>query len=232
MPLEFSDGIHLLDLRNTLAECPKLRSLALIECELWLSSEEPIQPVSLPDLEVLDLRVLADEDVLMFLISFILPGSNNLAFGISIHSSIPQYAMARLRDFMRRSNVTRLCIGADFITFINHLDWLLATPEDDIFTIQELALCGYRFSKPVDNQPLNANHFPFLHTLHLMGGSDLDADKCRQILDASKVQILRTDNSRELVAALSGIVPSVEYRRYFTICHGESDLEWPLYVLD
>ncbi|KAG8702066.1 hypothetical protein FRC08_003718 [Ceratobasidium sp. 394] len=230
MPFDFRvPRPTLLEIRNALASCPQLCSLTLVEFIFDITPGVSIQPVFLPNLDTLDLRVIFDDDELMGLVSCIVPGSNALAFSVSFDSDMPEDIKAKLQHFIRRSKVTRLCIDARFYD-TSDLNWLLAPPAGETSAIQELALCSYNFEKFSIKQPLDARRFPFLHTLHLMHCKGLNMDNCRRILDASAIQLLQMDESRSFVAKLSGIVPSVEYRRYFTICHGESDSEWPVYV--
>ncbi|KAG9089587.1 hypothetical protein FS749_001222 [Ceratobasidium sp. UAMH 11750] len=231
MPFEFrTPHPTLLELRNALAACPQLYSLTLIECMFDISPEESIEPVYLPNLNMLDLRVTSNDDELVAIISCVVPGSNTLAFSVSFDPDMSKDTMTKLRHFMERSKVTRLCVDAS-LDNTDDLNWLLAPPTGEISTIQELALCAYTFEGSSIKRPLDMHSFPSLHTLHLMGCKRLTMKKCRRILNASAIQLLQMDEPRKLVAKLSGIVPSVEYRRYFTICHGESDSEWPVYTL-
>ncbi|KAG8694329.1 hypothetical protein FRC09_009910, partial [Ceratobasidium sp. 395] len=109
-PFDF-DWPTLLQLRNVLVACPKLRSLALIECNFEIDSQALIEPVFLPDLEILDLRWFdpEDDDQLLVLMSCIDSGPNELAFSLSTSETISVDTIAKLRRFIRRYNVTRLC---------------------------------------------------------------------------------------------------------------------------
>ncbi|KAG9118277.1 hypothetical protein FRC07_007286 [Ceratobasidium sp. 392] len=230
MPFEFIvSGLKLLELRNALATCPELRSLALIDCQFETSPEAPVEPVFLPNLEVLDLRFYSD-DSLTAMISMIHPGSKALAFSVSFEQFMSQAIMAGLRYFMEQSNVTRLCIEGDFNP-TNDLGRLLVPPGGKVSAVQELAINCYNFEKLTVKQPFDAYRFPFLHTLHLMDCYGLDVHKCNQPLDASTIQVIKVDEPA-LEAGIPGAVPSIEYSRYFTICNGEGECEWPLYLFD
>ncbi|KAG8711194.1 hypothetical protein FRC09_020721 [Ceratobasidium sp. 395] len=223
----------LVELRNALVACPKLRSLALIECEFEFDSEVSIEPVLLPNLEILDLRVTTDDDELVALMSCIDSGPNELAFSVSLDPDTSEDAMAIMLHFIRKSNVTRLCIDSTLIEHSIDLDWLLALPQGETLAIRELALCSYYVRKDTPlKQPLSADHFPFLHTLHLMRWGELHVHTCRQVLETSAVQVLRFDEPQYgTVPEMTKVAPFVEDCRFSTGTSSKGDnLEWPIYV--
>ncbi|KAG8753949.1 hypothetical protein FRC12_011363 [Ceratobasidium sp. 428] len=230
MPYEFKwSQPTLVQLRNALAACPKLCSLALIECNFGTESRAPIEPVLLPDLEILDLRSLENGNELVALMSCIDSGSSELAFSVSTDETISANATAKLRQFITKSNVTRLCLDAT--VDVTDLDWLLALPKGKNLAIRELALCAYNFEGVEFDQPLRSGRFPSLHTLHLMECEGVDVRVCRQLLDASAIQVLRFDNPRTIVQEMFRVAPSVEHCRFSTsIAYREDNREWPVYV--
>ncbi|KAG8732781.1 hypothetical protein FRC12_019136 [Ceratobasidium sp. 428] len=231
MPWEFKwPESTLVELRNALSACPKLRSLALIDCGIRTSPRVSIEPVLLPDLEILDLRSLDDDDELLALISCIDSGSTELAFSVSTGESISADAMAKLRQFIRKSNVTRLCLDA--AVDVDDMNWLLSLRQGETLAIRELALCCYHFKGVELHQPLRASRFPCLRTLHLMGCTGVDVRVCRQLLDDSTIQVLRFDNPRVVAEQeMFGVASSVEPCLFSTsIANGEDHCEWPVYV--
>ncbi|KAG9118280.1 hypothetical protein FRC07_007279, partial [Ceratobasidium sp. 392] len=232
MPFEFREPRPTLPaLRGALAACPQLRSLALIECMFEISTGVPIDPVLLPNLEVLDLRVTSNDNELVAL-SCISSGSDTLTFSVSLDLGMFEDTMAKLQCFIEQSNVTRLCVDAT-LDSTDDLDWWFASPKTDFSAIQELALCSYLLEGSSFKRPFDASRFPSLHTLHLLGCGKLDARHCRQILGASVIHALWMDEPHTAIPELSEAIPSVGYRRYSTnISHGGGDLEWPLYIFE
>ncbi|KAG8739830.1 hypothetical protein FRC12_016182 [Ceratobasidium sp. 428] len=227
---ELSQPSTLVELRNALAACPKLRSLALIECHfVEIDSQMPIEPVFLPDLEVLDLRSARNVDEFLALMSCIDSGPNELALSVSADGDMYGDPMAELRRFIRQFNVTRLCLDATIDT--TDMDWLLTLPQGETLAIRELALCAYDFEEAELNQPLRASRFPSLRALHLMECENINIPVCRQLLDASTIQILRFDRPRVLAQEIFTIAPSVEHCRFSaSVACGEDDCEWPVSV--
>ncbi|KAG8772250.1 hypothetical protein FRC12_003183 [Ceratobasidium sp. 428] len=231
MPCEFRwSHPRLVELRNALAACPRLRSLALIECRFEFDSQSPVEPVLLPDLEILDLRLSTSTDELVALMVCINSGPNELAFSVSLDQDMSEDTMARLRCFIRQSNVTRLCLDVTMVD-VADLNWLLALPQGETLAIQELALCSYNLKAASSNQPLSASRFPSLHTLHLMECEGVSAQNCRRTLDASAIQVLRSDYHPTIVREMRRLVPSVEYCQFSpSIAFGENDCEWPVFI--
>ncbi|KAG8727585.1 hypothetical protein FRC12_022391, partial [Ceratobasidium sp. 428] len=232
MPCDFGwSHPRLVELRDALAACPRLRSLALIECRFEVDSQSPIEPVLLPDLEVLDLRHSTRVGELVALMACINSGPNELAFSASLDEDMSEDTMARLRRFIRESNVTRLCLDLTETGVID-LNWQLVLPQGETLAIQELALCSYNLKAAPFNQTFSASRFPSLRTLHLMECEGLSAQNCRRILDASVIQVLRSDGHPSTVREIRKLVPSVEYCRFSSsISFGEGDCEWPVFVL-
>ncbi|KAG8692720.1 hypothetical protein FRC09_011000, partial [Ceratobasidium sp. 395] len=231
MPCEFrlSQPSTLPELRNALAACPKLRSLAIIECNFEIDSQASIEPVLLSDLEVLDLRSARNVDELLALMSCIDSGPNELALSVCTDNNLSGGSMAKLRRFIGQSNVTRLCLDVTVDT--TDIDWLLRLPQDETLAIQELALCAYDFEGAEFDQPLHASRFPSLRALYLMECENMNVHTCRQLLDASTVQTLRFDKPRVLAQEIFTVAPSVEHCRFSVgVACGEDDCEWPVYV--
>ncbi|KAG8772249.1 hypothetical protein FRC12_003182 [Ceratobasidium sp. 428] len=229
MPYSFKlSQPRLEELRNALVACPRLRSLALIECTFETGSGVPVEPVLLLDLEILDLRLTNDDDELVALMACIDSGTNELAFSVSLDPDMSEDTMARLRNFIKQSNITRLCIDATIDR--PDLDWLLALPQGETLTIRELALCSYDVTEASFKPPLSTSRFPSLHTLHLMGWKNLDIRICRQILDTSTIQVLRFDEPRAIVQEMIKVAPFVEPCWFSTGVSKDSSLEWPVYV--
>ncbi|KAG8711193.1 hypothetical protein FRC09_020720 [Ceratobasidium sp. 395] len=198
-----------------------------------MDSEVPIEPVLLPNLEILDLRIPSNDDELVALLSFIDSGPNELAFSVTLELDLSKDTMARILRFVRQSNVTRLCIDSTLVDHLDDLDWLLALPQGETLAIRELALCAYCFSKNTTfKQPLSADRFPFLHTLHLMRWENLDARICREVLETSAVQVLRFDEPQcGTVQEMNKVAPFVKPCQFSTgISYTEGKLEWPLYI--
>ncbi|KAG8728487.1 hypothetical protein FRC12_021697 [Ceratobasidium sp. 428] len=226
---ELSQPSTLVEIRNALAACPKLRSLAIIECYFEIDSEVSIEPALLLDLEVLELRSGGSGDECLALMSCIDSGPSELALSVSIDSDMFENPIATLRRFIRQSNVTRLCLDAT--VDVADMDWLLALPHGETLAIRELALCSYDFEGVEFDRPLRASRFPCLHTLYLMGCEDVDARLCHRLLDASTIQVLRFDKSRILAQEIFTVAPSVEHCRFSTnVACGEDDCEWPVYL--
>ncbi|KAG8796164.1 hypothetical protein FRC12_003755 [Ceratobasidium sp. 428] len=233
-PHEFrTSNPTLVELRNALAACPKLRYLALIECWFETDSRVPIKPVLLLGLEILDLRMTADDEELVAVMSCIDSGPNELAFSVSLDPDMSEDAMASLLRFIRQSNVTRLCIDSTLEDGLADLDWLLGLPQGETLAIRELALCTYYFREGTSfKQPLSADRLPFLHTLHLMKWERLDVRICRQVLETSAVQVLRFDEPQcGTVQEMTKVAPFIEPCRFSPgVSYTEGNLEWPLYV--
>ncbi|KAG8696920.1 hypothetical protein FRC08_006843 [Ceratobasidium sp. 394] len=221
----------LLQLSSVLAACPELCNLALMSCD-FDTGLEAVEPVCLPKLRVLDLRTTLGEE-LMAIVSCISLGSNPLAFSVSVDPDMPEVGITRLRQFMKQSKVTRLCVDATPACILKRskLDWLLASPPGELPPIQELALCHYGFADFSIKRLLGTDRFPSLWKLHFMGCNSLNSDICGQILETSAIRVVQKDQTRFASKSdLSGIALPVENRRYSTFCSGEGDLEWPVYV--
>ncbi|KAG8702813.1 hypothetical protein FRC08_003235 [Ceratobasidium sp. 394] len=217
----------LLQLAGALEGSPKLRSLSLIGCTFQAISDASIQPVSLPDLELLDLRRIRANQ-LLDLISSIALGSKKLAFSMSFDPEMARHDITTLQHFLQNSKITRLCIHNTLND--GNLNWLFRVPADVLARVHELALDHYNFMHgQVEARALGVDRFPLLHTLHLLG-CRLDLNRCRQLLDSSTIQVLQTEQVH-YYKDLSGVVPHVKYRQYAAICQGEGDLEWPVYAI-
>ncbi|KAG9097792.1 hypothetical protein FS749_005487 [Ceratobasidium sp. UAMH 11750] len=212
-----------LQFTNVLAACPQLRVLALLHCVFEPTPGVPIQPVFLPNLELLDLR-LAEAGGLLDILSCITLGPNAIAFGMGFDSDMSEREMATLEDFFKHSTVTRLCI--DCLRRDEGLDWVFSFSARIFANVQELALNGFDLMGGVGWRPLDTRRFPALHTLHLLA-CQFDADICCRLLESSAVQTLQADRT-SYVGDLLGVVQSVTYRTYSSLCEGENDLEWPI----
>ncbi|KAG9085932.1 hypothetical protein FS749_004003 [Ceratobasidium sp. UAMH 11750] len=210
----------LAQLRDILVACPGLRALTIAFYWLQVDPEMPVEPVFLPQLELLDLR-RENTDELLGLVSCIIPGSNALTFGASFND-MPEGEITVLQNFIKQSNVTKLLLDspslADIPTVQPFPRFTTKFP-----AVQELALAEYDLQRLATERSLDT--FPSLHTLHLLHCKP-DPDSYHQLLDSSSVQVVYADESS--YEKLSEVGSSVQYRSYFSACQGEGYLEWPL----
>ncbi|KAF8608717.1 hypothetical protein BDV93DRAFT_551536 [Ceratobasidium sp. AG-I] len=220
------------ELRSVLFSCLKLRSLALIRLRL-IADNYHAQTIDLSELEVLDLRGNKFEDVLHIL-SWIDSQSNALSLSLSIGNDQPVTELYKLRHFTGRSHVARFClhmnsgIDLDLGTLSLVLRELL--PLVEALAFQESAVIHRTKGPP----PLPTEHFPCLHTLHLVECNLTPNGLLHLLLSFSvqKIQIMstRAENLAEVrrLWADCKIAPAVSFVQCTPIAEGRPLLEWPL----
>ncbi|KAG9086132.1 hypothetical protein FS749_003886 [Ceratobasidium sp. UAMH 11750] len=211
-------------LRDVLAACPGLRALTIMYYWVQINPEVPVEPVLLPNLELLDLRK-ADTEELLGLVSCIIPGSSalNLTFGASVND-MPEGGIITLQNFIKQSNVTKLLLD-NSLSNDTHARQSFPRFTTKFPAVQELALAECDLQRLATERFLGA--FPSLHTLHLLHCKS-DPSSYRQLLDSSLVQVVYADESS--YEKLFEVGSSARYRSYSSVCQGEGYLEWPLDV--
>ncbi|KAG8701982.1 hypothetical protein FRC09_005019 [Ceratobasidium sp. 395] len=220
------------EFRDVLAACPGLRVLSIPT--YWFRTigpqtdpQVPIEPVSLPELELLDLRQMHSTDELLKLLFCIIPSSKPLTFSVSLKDLDPD-EISRLQDFVKQANVTRLLLEAYPHSGDEEMDVDQSFPR---FTttfpaVRELAISNYDLRELATERALDA--FPFLHTLHLLDQSHSDQNSYPQLLDSSSVQVVYMDLS--IYTNIPKVAPLVRRRSYPALGTGEGYLEWPIKI--
>ncbi|KAG8700212.1 hypothetical protein FRC09_006105, partial [Ceratobasidium sp. 395] len=219
-------------LRDVLAACPGLRVLSIPTYWFWAIEPQtdlpvPIEPVSLPELELLDLRQMKSTDELLRLLSCIIPGSRSLTFSVSLKDLHPR-EISRLQDFVKQANVTRLLLDAYPRSDDEEMDVDQSFPRftTKFSAVRELAISNYDLGEVATERALDA--FPSVHTLHLLGQSHPDQNSYPQLLNSSSVQAVYTDLS--IYTKIPEVAPLVHRRSYPVLGTGEGYLEWPIKI--
>ncbi|KAG8702068.1 hypothetical protein FRC08_003720 [Ceratobasidium sp. 394] len=208
---------------SVLAACPELRALTLVACKYQVAPGM-LGRVSLPRLELLDLRQVAADTVMSFL-ACIVPGPSLPTFGVTLEQGMSEARLTSLRRFIKRLNVRRLCLKRHL--FSPSLTWPPVLTDCEFPAVEELALCSFEFRQLGVEHSLAASRFPSLRRLHLLGCHPTP-DDCRHLLDSSAIRAVYVDHFRYGVAE-SSIVPPMQCRDYLSFCRGEGHFEWPLY---
>ncbi|QRV95831.1 F-box-like protein [Ceratobasidium sp. AG-Ba] len=153
----------------TLASCPKLRSLMLLDIEIRPHQlpENP-QPVVLHDLRVLSFRSMAWGRRMELAMALITPGSHSLHMSIELPQDYEDSFIKELQMFISRSNVTIL--NARAVSF----DAWFASQVGVLPSVHTLALHACILSNPSDaSHNANLNNppdvlWPRLRELHLI----------------------------------------------------------------
>ncbi|KAG8688247.1 hypothetical protein FRC09_013013 [Ceratobasidium sp. 395] len=219
-------------LREVLAACPGLRVLSIPTYRFWTESQTdpqvPTEPVSLAELELLDLRrTNLSNDELLGLLFLIIPGSSPLTFSVTLKDLHPDET-SRLQDFVKQAHVTRLLLEAYPRSDDEEMDVDQSFPRltTTFPAVQELTISNYDLEELVAERVLDA--FPSLHTLHLLNQTYSNRNSYPQLLNSSSVQMIYADLS--IYGDRTEIAPSIQSRSYPSLGTSEGYLEWPIKI--
>jgi hypothetical protein len=160
------------DMLGILSACPQLQILQLYNMSILASDQNSLQPITLPELKVLDMSRL-DSEGLHLLLPMIFPQSDELSVQVDLYAS-NSVTCPVVQSFLARTNVTRLYIShphgtdgiTEYLSATQHLHTLildLGSRSGDA----SLEAITHPSESNVERTPL----CPKLHTMYLIKGS-------------------------------------------------------------